>query len=242
MALFLVALAAVLALGACTPAPPEEGINDPYEAANRSVHAFNRGLDRVLIRPASNTYGTILPPPFQTGVSNLSSNLSLPGVIVNDLLQAEIEDAFHNSARFLVNSTLGIGGLFDPAASDFDLPERESDFGETLYVWGLGEGAYIELPFFGPSNQRDAIGLIVDLVGNPVGFVLQSPESYVSPAATLGSVLGDRYTFAGTIDAVLYESADSYAQARILYLDSRRFELEGSVEPDYFDPYEEFSQ
>lgn len=230
-----------LFLTACTAPAPTDAINDPDEAHNRDIHEFNRGLDKVLFRPASTAYGTIVPMPVQQGVSNFAKNLDLPADVINNVLQARPGNALHNTARFVVNTVVGIGGLFDPAKS-IGLAGKKTDFGETLHVWGAGEGTYVEFPAYGPSTERDAIGLIVDFFGNPVSYILPSPERYVGTAAGVGSILSDRNRYSATIDSILYESADSYAQARLLYLQHRRFELGQTAKTNdeaFLDPYED---
>lgn len=234
----LAGIAGLALLTACTPASGPGDINDPFESRNREVHAANRALDRDLVRPVSQGYGKVVPAPVRSGVENFAENLGLPGMVLNDLLQFQLEDALSNSARFLLNSTVGLAGLFDPASS-IGMTERSSDFGETLHVWGFKEGAYIELPVLGPSTERDAIGKVVDVVLDPMGSVLTYPEAEIVATTKVGDKLGDRYDHSDLVDSILYESADSYAQARILYLQNRRFELNGNEEPDYFDPYED---
>lgn len=227
-------------LAACGPAPIESGINDPHEAHNRRVHDLNKRIDRAFFGAGADAYGRIVPEPVRQGLGNLAGNLDLPRIVVNDLLQGNIEDAGANSFRFVLNSTLGLAGLFDPA-SEFGLTVRETDFGETLHVWGLREGRYLELPVIGPSTERDAVGKLVDLGLNPLRYAVPDAERNAMTALGLFSRFGDRYRFSGTIDSILYESADSYAQARILYLQNRRFELGGSEatgdEDPYADPY-----
>jgi phospholipid-binding lipoprotein MlaA len=233
-------IAVVGLLGACTPPPAPVTMNDPGEAGNRQVHAFNRGLDRALLRPASSVYGGAVPEPLQTGLSNLASNLDLPGDVVNNVLQGRIANAAENTTRFAINTVIGIGGLFDPAKA-IGLPGKPTDFGETLHRYGAGEGRYVELPGVGPSTVRDAIGTAVDIAANPVRLLLPSPEKYVGTAASIASTLGDRNRYSDTVESVLYDSADSYAQARLLYLQNRRFELgqTGGAEDAFLDPYED---
>ncbi|MEM9972642.1 MAG: VacJ family lipoprotein [Pseudomonadota bacterium] len=237
---FSVFPAVALLLSACaTPDTPTE-VFDPYEQTNRQVHEFNVGLDRALVRPTSNAYGTVIPQPVRRSVSNFANNLDTPRFVVNDVLQGNILDAGHNTMRFLVNSTLGLAGLFDPATS-FGLETRRTGFGETLFVWGNEEGAYVELPVFGPSNQRDAVGTVVDLVSNPISPIFGSGERWIPPTANVADRLGARYEFSDTVDGLLYESADSYTAARSLYLQNRRFELTGGVDDEFaFDPFEGF--
>lgn len=240
-----VPLIAMVLLAGCASAPVPQGINDPHEAANRKVHAFNRGLDRAIVRPAAKAYGSVVPDPLRQAVGNVAETLDLPGDIVNNLLQANVEDAARNSLRLALNLTAGIGGLLDVSGA-IGLAGEPTDFGETLHVWGVGEGAYRESPFSGPSTTRDSAGGIVDLVLNPVRLALPEREAIAATAVQALSLLGDRDRFAETVDSVLYDSADSYAQARLLYLQNRRFEL-GQIDtptaenPDdgFIDPYED---
>jgi phospholipid-binding lipoprotein MlaA len=237
------ALAILLLLDACGPAPAPTGINDPHEAANREVHAANKAIDRALVDPASTVYGKSVPSPLRQGVQNFADNLDAPGDVVNGILQGRPGSALANTARFIINTTVGIGGLFDPAKA-LGIQRKSTDFGETLHVWGFPEGAYGELPFIGPSTSRDTVGRVVDVVLNPLRLALPAREGNITTAASVASRLGDRYKFGNTVDSVLYDSADSYAQARLLYLQNRRFELGQSTggtsgEDGFLDPYED---
>lgn len=231
--------AALIVLAACSaPGTPGE-INDPFEPVNRVSHGFNKGADTVVFRPASQVYGTVVPKPARRSLSNAASNLDTPRSIVNNVLQGNIDDAGHNLFRFVINSTIGVFGLFDPATSDFGLEERETGFGDTLAVWGVRDGAYVELPLFGPSTERDAVGQFVDVLANPIGFLGDDGDD-MSATTSVPSVLNSRYEFADTVDSILYDSADSYAQLRLFYLESRRFELSGQGSAtNAFDPYED---
>ena len=237
----LTCLAVVLTVSACASNRPQVSsaeIFDPNEEQNRSIHEFNRSLDRTLFRPLSNSYGTVIPEDGRTLVSNFADNLSLPADIVNNVLQGDFPAAGNNSVRFLFNTIFGVAGLGDPA-SDFNIPRRKTDFGETLHVWGMGEGAYVELPVLGPSNERDTIGTMLDFTLDPVSFLLPAPEKYAGTAANVADRLGDRYDMRTTVDSILYDSADSYAQARIIYLQNRRFELGGTSDDAYLDVYDD---
>ncbi len=226
-------------LAACGKAPAPEGVWDPQEEANRRVFAFNQQLDRTLLAPVSNAYGSGMPQGARRGVTNFSRNAGLPGTVVNDLLQGEIDDAMHNFVRFAFNSTIGVLGLFD-VASGIGIEERETDFGETLHRWGFAEGRYRVLPVFGPSTERDAVGIAVDFALNPLSYAVGSPDNRVFTAAKLVSRVGDRYEFGDTVEAVLYEGEDPYATARLYYLDSRRYQLGVETgEDDLYDLYEE---
>lgn len=228
------------ALAACGPAPLPEGVNDPYEQANRGTHQFNVAVDRSVVRPVSRLFGDGEGFVLRRA-KNFSNNLAAPGSVVNNLLQLRLANAAQNTLRFAVNTTFGLGGLFDPAAT-LGVAPKPSDFGETLHVWGVGEGPYVELPLAGPSTVRDAVGTAVDLVINPTNL-LPEPEVYFGVAAKLASRLGDRARYSGTVDSILYDSADSYAQARLLYLQNRRFELgkgkAAAGATDFVDPYED---
>lgn len=227
-------------LSACTASQDvtqgSGGTYDPFESANRDVHAFNKGLDKNLVRPVANGYVRVVPEPIRTGINNFSDNIGMPSVVVNNLLQLNIREASIATLRFGMNTTIGLGGLLDPATA-FAIPAADTDFGETLAVWGANEGPYVEVPVFGPSTTRDTIGDIVDLFTNPLTTSLTGADSYYSPATWGLSQLNDRGRFSSTIDSLLYDSADSYAQARSIYLQNRRFELGQSGADDSLDPY-----
>ncbi len=231
----------IIGLGACTVPNPEvvdeSGIFDPYKNTNRRIHKFNRSFDRAILRPASKGYAAIVPDVAETAIANFASNASMPGVMVNGLLQADLSTSMLAGSRFFVDTIFGFGGLLDVSKA-LDLPEVQADFGETLYVWGAAEGAYIELPILGPSTERDTAGKVVDLFTNPLGFVLDKPERYYRTVAAAGKGLTERNRFSDTIDTILYESADSYSQARITYLQRRRFQLAPSDSIANIDPFE----
>lgn len=230
----------VLLVSACATSQPggprPGGINDPHEAGNRKVHAFNRGLDKVLVRPAARGYSQLLPDEIEDTVGNFATNLGQPSVVVNSLLQGDLKGAGISTVRFVFNTVIGVGGLID-AAGEFNMAEHDTDFGETLYTWGVGEGAYIELPGLGPSTQRDTVGKVVDVFTNPLTYVVDSPEKYYGTAASVASRLSDRDRYSDTVDSILYESADSYAQARLIYLQNRRFELGQEDTSSDIDPF-----
>lgn len=238
MPLFAVLIAAACAGGG------GEGVNDPYEPANRRVHAFNKAVDQNVVRPLTAPFrgGDSEGGPGVTAVlSNVGGNLSLPGKVVNGLLQGRPDHAARNAGRFVVNTTLGLGGLHDPAGQEFGLHEVDTDFGETLHVWGVAEGPYMELPLIGPSTARDAFGRVVDWMMDPMDQVLNDDQALGARVIRLGSKAGERARFGDTVDSILHQSADSYAQTRLLYLQHRRYELgqEAEVIDPYDDPYDE---
>lgn len=237
--LYLLTVLALIGLTACTNPTAEQRATgepfDPREAANRKMHAFNLKVDKKLFRPASTGYASVIPDPIIDSVGTFTENLSMPRVMVNGLLQGDFKTAGIALSRFAINSTVGFAGLAD-VATNFEIPQVDADFGQTLHVWGFKEGAYVELPFFGPSTERDAIGMAMDLLTNPLSYYIHNPIRYGFVFEFLDR-MGDRGRYAATVDSILYESADGYAQARIIYLQNRRFELAGSDGDDYSDPY-----
>ena len=230
--------AGIMVIAGCSVRPAGVDIHDPFEEANRKNHEFNKSLDRALFNPAAKGYDSIVPDPIENAVSNFASNLSLPGKVINNILQLRIKDAGQNSLRFVLNTTVGIGGLFDPSDA-IGLTEKDADFGQTLAKWGVNEGAYIEAPVYGPTTERDLLGFAVDIVLDPVSIFIAKPEINYRNAARVGEVLQDRHVLGSDIDAILYESADSYAQLRSIYLQNRRFNLgEETEEIDPFDDLE----
>ena len=234
-----VAISGLVLVAGCARPLPTAGVNDPFEAGNRATHAFNLGLDRAVLKPVSQAIGGTGRGPVASGLKHFVDNLDTPRDVVNDLLQLRIGAAAHNTLRFVVNTTVGLGGLFDPATAA-GVPAKPTDFGETLYVWGVDEGHYLELPVFGPSTARDAAGKVVDFALNPLSPLIKAPQSYGVSAAKVGDVVAARARHSETIDSVLYGSADSYAQSRLLYLQNRRYQL-GQRAPDAaaIDPYED---
>lgn len=233
-------------LAACAAKPSADAINDPFEPTNRKIHGFNKAVDRTLLSPASKGYG-VVPEPLKRAVGNVADTLDIPGDIANNLLQLRLFAAAENTLRLGVNLTFGLAGTMD-VSSELGLEGRPTDFGETLHVWGVGEGPYLELPLAGPSTVRDTVGTVVDVALNPVRLALPEKEAMAATILKVFSRLGDRDRFSDTVDSVLYDSADSYAQARLLYLQNRRFQLgqgagtdsaDGASDDAFIDPYED---
>lgn len=221
-------------MSACR-APLEDGISDPYEASNRQAHEINKSLDKNIIRPMAIVYGDITPIKLQSVVNNMSMNFSLPRYSVNYILQGELKNASKSSMKFLVNSTLGVGGIYD-FSSHLGIKSEKTDFGETMAKWGFREGPYLDILVLGPSNQRDGIGKVVDLVLDPVSLLGVGAKS-ASTATSVAFGLSARSQFRESIDSILYESADSYAQSRLFFLQNRRYELGTNKTEYYIDPY-----
>jgi phospholipid-binding lipoprotein MlaA len=230
------ALALLVGCGERVPSPPGDTAYDPNETQNRQIHEFNKGFDAYVVRPTSEVWGAVLPPPVRQGAMNFAVNLDTPTYIFNDILQGEVDDATHNLMRFVINSTVGIGGIFD-FAGGMGLEPRRSDFDQTLYVWGAAEGPIVEVPVFGVYTSRHAYGTAVDIATNPARLILPVNTPWFNSAAI--RLLDTRYTLQDSIDATLYDSADSYALSRSLYLQNRRFFLAAGETEAYFDPYED---
>jgi phospholipid-binding lipoprotein MlaA len=171
---FLCSLLGLLALGACgttrgiagpdapaPAAPADDSARDPFEGFNRTMYTFNERLDRYILKPVARGYRRVAPAPVRRSVANFFGNLHDLPIMLNNLLQGKPKEAVSDFSRFFVNSTVGVLGLFD-VATKWGLPKHDEDFGQTLAVWGVHSGPYLVLPFFGPSNLRDAPALIVD--------------------------------------------------------------------------------
>ena len=229
---------AMIGLGACSPQVLTTEIHDPYETANRRTHTFNKAIDRTLVRPVAIGYSQIMDDSLENVISNVASNLSVPSHVINNLLQGDLESAVKNTVKFGINSTIGLAGIATPAA-ELGIDGGRSDFGQTLHVWGISEGAYLELPMLGPSTSRDALGTAVDYLLDPIGQIASAQQQAFVTSTQVGSLLTRRGQFTGTVDSVLYGSADSYAQMRSIFLQRRRFELGDAQEEAYFDPYDD---
>ncbi|HSJ48560.1 MAG TPA: VacJ family lipoprotein, partial [Gammaproteobacteria bacterium] len=152
---------ALLLAGGCAQRPPHQEIADPLEPINRAIYQFNDKVDEFVLKPVAEGYQRVTPKPVQKGVHNFFQNLEEPIVIVNGALQGKPRQAASDSARFFFNTTFGVVGLFDVATS-MGHPKHREDFGQTLGVWGFGEGWYLVLPLMGPSTVRDTSGRLVD--------------------------------------------------------------------------------
>lgn len=219
------------------PGVQATAVFDPWEKFNRRVHAFNNTVDRAVARPLARTYVHVVPRPMRLGVSNFFSNLGQPIGALNALLQGRPKQASQSLARFLMNSTLGIGGIFDPA-SDAKLPNRNEDFGQTLGVWGWRKSRYLELPFFGPRTVRDAFGMVGDAQISPVrriesdkvryglqGLALVDIRAQLLPLDSLREGASDEYTL----------TRDAWSQRRQfqIFQDTRRKSDNDTSLPDY---------
>lgn len=206
-----------LALTACSTATPPsvdpQEVHDPAEGVNRQIFAANQFVDRNLLAPVSRAYRDNLPQSVRSSVGNFTRNLRHPLVLTNDLLQGNVGRAWTTTRRFVVNSTAGVGGLFDPAAA-MGLEGHDADFGQTLGVWGVGPGPAVQLPLFGPSNARDAAGTVLSFVANPLSFIPGGVMSTISTTGTAARVVNNRADLLEMTDALQASSLDLYATLR----------------------------
>jgi phospholipid-binding lipoprotein MlaA len=212
----LLLLAALLGMSGCATTG---GANDPLEGYNRAMFGFNDGVDRILFKPVATGYKTVMPEFARTGVTNFFANLGDVWIGINNVLQGKIGAGASDLGRFAINTTVGIVGLFD-VASRAGLEKHNEDFGQTLGRWGVGSGAYVVLPFFGPSNFRDGFGrLLVDWHGDPLWYVRNIPTRN----ELLGvRVFDDRANLLDVSRLAEEAALDHYAYVRDAYLQRRR--------------------
>ena len=226
--------AATLLAGCATPPtdPDELAVfkenNDPLEPMNRYFFEVNYGLDQLLIKPVAAWYNLMLPTPVERGVHNVLTNLNSPVIFANDAMQLNGPRAAVTAKRFAINSTLGVAGIFDVASSWWGLEHHDEDFGETLAVWGVGEGPYLVLPVLGPSNPRDAAGKGVDSVMDPMGWLLPSHLAWINYTRTGIQGIDTRARNLETLDQIRKGSLDYYATLRSLYRQHRNQEIQDS--------------
>ena len=205
----------------------DEEVNDPLESVNRAIFGFNEVIYEGVLWPVADFYNDNLPATMRLGVSNFLTNLSSPITLVNNLLQGNLMAALETLGRLFVNTTVGMGGIVDVIGEE-DGPLREEDFGQTLGVWGMGEGLYLVLPIFGPSNPRDAVGMGVDWFMDPFTRALRSHEKYQRMIARGIDV---RSRFINELDTLEETSIDFYAAMRELYRQHRAGEVRNGELP-----------
>lgn len=224
-------LVALLSLGFAVPyvslAQTEQN-PDPWQGFNRAMFTFNDTLDRWTLKPLARTYKFVMPDPLEMGVSNIFSNVMEVPNTINGVLQGDFKGAAHDTGRLLVNTTLGLGGLLD-VAQHMNLPaDTPEDFGQTLAVWGVGQGPYLVLPLFGPSTLRDGFGKPVDYYTNPTVYIDHVPTDNTVTALSLTS------TRARLLDLENGITGDRYVFIRDVYLQRRDYLINnGEVEDDF---------
>jgi phospholipid-binding lipoprotein MlaA len=222
-------LALLLSVAGCVslPAGAKPDPRDRFERVNRGIYAFNVTVDHAVLRPTARAYVKITPRPVRTGVSNFLSNLTYTTTIINDFLQGQWRHGASDSARLVVNTLFGVGGIFD-VATPSGLDRNYADFGQTMGKWGVHSGPYVMLPFLGPSTVRDAIGLLPDEYTTIRAYII---NPYVRWGLFSLDVVDRR---AGLLDEdkILDRSYDPYAFLRNVYLQRRDYQVHGDQSPE----------
>jgi len=223
-------------LGCATPPPASDPealaefreTNDPLEPTNRVFYAINNGLDTVILRPIAIAYRWAVPEPVRNGVHNVLANLTTPVALSNDILQAKPRRAGDTTMRFLINTTLGVVGIFD-VAKDMGYPDHDTDFGMTLALWGVPEGPFLFLPVLGPSDPRDAIGHGVDIAGDPFTWVGQGAVVTALDWSRFAlNAVDQRERVLDAVDSIKKTALDPYATFRSLYRQHRAAQIEAA--------------
>jgi phospholipid-binding lipoprotein MlaA len=222
-------------MAACATRPPAsdpaalaeyEETNDPLEPTNRVFYVINNGIDTVLLRPVAQAYRFVFPQPVRNGVHNLLANLSTPVLLGNDILDAKPRRAGDTTMRFLINTTVGVVGVFD-VAKDWGYPAHDASFGTTLALWGLPEGPFLFLPVLGPSNPRDAVVIGVDTAMDPFTWVGQGAAVVALNWSRYAvSAVDQRERVLDAVDQIKKTALDPYATFRSLYRQHRASEIE----------------
>lgn len=228
-------IAAPLLLSGCTTTPPASDpqaladfneTNDPLEPTNRVFYAVNNGIDTVLLRPLAIAYRAVLPETVRNHTHNVLTNLGMPVQLFNDMLQAKPRRAGDTLMRFVLNSTVGVAGVFD-VATDLGWPDHDADGGITLALWGIPNGPYLFLPLFGPASPREAGGLGLDYAMNPFSWVGYGPTVNALGYAKAGvGALDQRSAVLDDLDKIISQALDPYATIRSLYRQRREFQIQ----------------
>ncbi len=219
---------ALTSLCGCVTLPPNapRSPQDPYESWNRGVYKFNDAIDRGVVKPLARGYNRVIPSPVRIGIANFFSNLETPTVMINDALQGKLRASANDLGRFVLNTTVGVGGLLDPATRA-GLDRNDADFGQTLGVWGLHAGPFLELPLFGPSDARDLPGKVVDTYTNPRQYIQNTDVKYGLTGLSLLNTRAGLLSY----DETLKNVYDPYAFIRDAYLQHRAFKT-GQIPAD----------
>lgn len=207
----------------------EEIVSDPWEGVNRDLYAVHDAIDRAVLEPVARGYRAITPRVFRTGLSNVLRNLSAPVTFANDLLQGEAERAGVTAARFGLNTTLGLGGMLDPA-TEVGLELHDEDFGQTLGAWGIEAGPYVFVPLLGPTTVRDAAGRIVDIAFDPLSWADFENANTARGVRTGATALSSRESLIESVDDLRANSLDPYVSIRTTYTLLRQSAVRNSEE------------
>jgi phospholipid-binding lipoprotein MlaA len=222
----LSALCLILISGCATLPPGQRDARDPWERMNRATYRFNDAIDKAIARPVARGYQKATPHFVQTGIRNFFDNIDTPIVMLNDLLQGQFRPFLSDTGRLLLNTTVGIGGLFDPATAA-GLEKNDRDFGQTLGKWGVKSGPYVVIPFLGPSDVRDTFGKVADTYSTPRAYI---NNVYWRYGLWLTEKVDARSRLLGT-DKLLDSAYDPYKFLRNAYLQHRDFKVRGGASP-----------
>ena len=242
----LLLMCALLLGGCASMRPTDSGVDpiDPNEKTNRKFYDFTDMVDRNVLAPVADVYIKYVPNPMQRSIGNFYDNLAYPNVILNDFLQGKVRQGFEDSLRFVVNSTIGLGGLFDMAAP-MGLSQHDEDFGQTLGVWGFNTGSYLFVPLIGPSTYRDAPGIPVSAVSNLLFYAGSFASAAVVGPVTVLGIIDKRARLAGPMRIRDQAALDPYLFVREGFLQQRKHLIyDGDPPPESFDDpvYEESEQ
>jgi phospholipid-binding lipoprotein MlaA len=228
----LIVLMAGIVMAGCASVPnAKPDPRDPWERFNRASFKVNDALDRAILRPVTRGYVKVTPRILRTGISNVFANLETVTTLVNDTLQGKMRAASQDAARLLLNTTLGLGGLFDPATAA-GLDKNDEDFGQTLGAWGVESGPYLMVPLLGPSTVRDAIGRIPDQLTDPSHYLEDDSTRYTITAVEIIDLRASLLD----LDDDLAQSFDRYAFVRNAWLQRREYKVkDGDVADPAFD-------
>ena len=235
---WILLIAGLLLTGCATAPSGKPDPRDPWERFNRASFKFNDALDRAFARPLAKAYVKVTPRVVRTGVGNALSNLNNVPTVINDVFQGKFRQAGRDSTRFLLNSTLGLGGLFDPATSA-GFENNDEDFGQTLGKWGVKSGPYVMLPIFGPSTVRDTFSRGVDQFTEPANYLEDDSTRYIIRFIDFLDLRAGLLD----LDEQLNRSYGRYAFVRNAWLQRREYQVkDGNVEDDSSSLEEEFKE
>lgn len=225
-----------VAMGGCASVPVEDRADtDPWEPMNRTLYSVNRGIDKVTTKPLAKGYEKIFPRPVRTGISNFFKNLRTPASSINNFLQGKPKRGFSELGRFVFNSTLGVGGIFDIATAG-GLEAHVEDFGQTAAVWGVPDGPYVMIPLLGPSTLRDTLLFPLSIVSDPLYYY---DNSSVRDKLRILRIIDVRARLL-PLESTLEESKDPYITLRESYLQNREYEIYDGEPPEDDEFFDEF--
>jgi phospholipid-binding lipoprotein MlaA len=217
----------ILGISGCAQVPTDptaraefDHANDPAEPTNRKIFAANQFVDRHALKPVATAYADHVPVPVRRSLRNFVTNLGAPVVLINDVLQGNAALAWTTTRRFVINTTIGFAGFFDPA-STWGMPQHSADFGQTFGVWGIGSGPSVQLPLLGFSDVRDSVGTVIGFVANPLNYIPGATMTDILVAGSGVGVVGTRAELLPTTDSLERSSLDYYAALRSLTAQQR---------------------